>query len=213
MKKIIFISAVVLLASACHKEPTAQDDNNGYLVYTSPAKDFKFTEYTTFDIADSVLVIGQTDKPYYSQSDNALELIQAYRRNMENYGFIYTPSSPDAQLGIQVTYIEKTEKFIQYYSDPYWWLDYPGYWPAGYWGNWTGFYYGYPVAYTYTTNALLGDMVDLAGGVNSDGKLEIVWSSYIGGPASSSIKNDVRRMSDSVNQAFAQSPYLNKDAK
>jgi hypothetical protein len=213
MKKILFFSALVLLAAGCQKEPSQQDNSDEYLVYTSPAKDFNFSKYTTFDIADSVLVIGQTAKPYYSQLQNALALIQAYRTNMEKCGFIYTPSNPDAQLGIQVTYIEKTEKFIQYYSDPYWWLDYPGYWPAGYWGNWTGFYYGYPVTYTYTTNALMADMVDLADGPNADGKLEIVWSCYIGGPASYSIQNDVKRMTNSVNQAFAQSPYLNKTAK
>ena len=118
MKKILFFSALVLLAAGCQKEPSQQDNSDEYLVYTSPAKDFNFSKYTTFDIADSVLVIGQTAKPYYSQSQNALALIQAYRTNMEKCGFIYTPSNPDAQLGIQVTYIEKTEKFIQYYSDP-----------------------------------------------------------------------------------------------
>jgi hypothetical protein len=50
-------------------------------------------------------------------------------------------------------------------------------------------------------------MVDLTS-VNPEGKLEIVWTSYIGGPASYSIQNDVARMKDSINQAFAQSPYL-----
>jgi hypothetical protein len=40
--------------------------------------------------------------------------------------------------------------------------------------------------------------------------LTIVWSSYIGGPASSSIYNDVQRMRLAVNQAFEQSPYLKR---
>lgn len=208
MKKILLISAVALMAIACQKEPYSQDGDGEYLVYTSPAKDVDFTNFRTFDIADSVLVVGQTKKPYYSQSNNALALIQAYRTNMENLGYIYLPSNPDAQLGIQVTYAEDTQKFVQYYDDPYWWLDYPGYWPAGYWGNWTGWYYPYPVVYTYTTNALITDMVDLTAG-EQNGKLKIVWSCYIGGPASASINYDVKRMTNAVNQAFAQSPYLN----
>ena len=208
MKKILLISAVALMAIACQKEPYSQDGDGEYLVYTSPAKDVDFTNFRTFDIADSVLVVGQTKKPYYSQSNNALALIQAYRTNMENLGYIYLPSNPDAQLGIQVTYAEDTQKFVQYYDDPYWWLDYPGYWPAGYWGNWTGWYYPYPVVYTYTTNALIADMVDLTAG-EQNGKLKIVWSCYIGGPASASINYDVKRMTNAVNQAFAQSPYLN----
>ncbi len=208
MKKLLFISALVLLATACHKEPYSQDSDSEYLVFTSPSKDVKFAEFQTFDIVDSVLVIGQQPKPYYSQSDNALALIQAYRTNMEKLGYIYTPSNPDTQLGIQLTYVEKTERYVQYYDDPYWWLDYPGYWPSGYWGNWTGWYYPYPVSYTYTTNALITDMVDLTGEEKEGNKLEIVWSCYIGGPASASLNYDVKRMSAAVDQAFAQSPYL-----
>lgn len=196
-----------MLLAACHKEPYPQDGDNQYLVYTSPGKDVNFTQFQTFDIADSLLVIGQSDKPMYSQSNNALALIQAFRTNMEKRGFIYTPSNPDADLGIQLTYVIKTERYVQYYDDPYWWLDYPGYWPAGYWGNWTGWYYPYPVTYTYTTNALVTDMVDLTAG-EENGKLKIIWSCYIGGPASASINYDVKRMTSAVNQAFKQSPYL-----
>ena len=209
MKRILIFSSLALLAAACQVEPYSQDNDGEYLVYTSPSKNVTFADYQTFDVMDSVLVIGQKDKPYYSQSDNALALIQAFRVNMEKLGYIYTPSNPDTQLGRQLTYVERTERFVQYYDDPYWWLDYPGYWPAGYWGNWTGWYYPYPVTYTYTTNALITDMVDLTS-ENAEGKLEIVWSCYIGGAASYSIRNDVNRMKESINQAFVQSPYLKR---
>lgn len=209
MKKILVFAAALLTLAACHKEPFPGDGDNEYLVYTSPGKDVSFTNYRTFDLADSLLIIGQSDKPVYSQSQNALALIQAFRTNMEKIGYIYTPSNPEADLGIQLTYIIKTERYVQYYDNPYWWLDYPGYWPAGYWGNWTGWYYPYPVTYTYTTNALITDMVDLTS-ENPEGKLEIVWSCYIGGAASYSIRNDVNRMKESINQAFVQSPYLKR---
>lgn len=210
MKRILFFSTLALMAIACHKEPYPQDGDSEYLVYTQPAKDVNFADFQTFDIADSLLVIGQSEKPQYSHSNNALALIQAYRTNMEKAGYIYTPSNPDADLGIQLTYIIKTERYIQYYNnDPYWWLDYPGYWPSGYWGNWYGWYYPYPVTYTYTTNAFIAEMVDL----NSEqGKaLKIVWSAYIGGPAGYSVQDDINRMKDSVDQAFAQSPYLTRN--
>ena len=213
MKKILFISAAVLLLAACHKEPYPQDGDNEYLVYTSPGKDVNFKNYKTFDIADSLLIIGEKDKPVYSQSQNALALIQAYRTNMEKAGFIYTPSNPDADLGVQLTYIVKTERYVKYYDDPYWWLDYPGYWPSGYWGNWTGYYYPRPVVYTYTTNALLADIVNLTGEQDADKPLEVLWTSYIGGPASSSLQQDVQRLTSAVDQAFVQSPYLKGSAQ
>lgn len=207
MKKILLFSAAVLVIAACHKEPYPQDGDNEYLVYTSPGKDVDFSKFKTFDIVDSLLVIGQGDKPVYSQSQNALALIQEYRTNMEGLGYIYTPSNPDADLGIQLTYIIKTERYVKYYDNPYWWLDYPGYWP-GYWGNWYGYYCPRPVTYTYTTNALLADMVNLAAEKDADKPLEILWTSYIGGPAGSSYQNDVDRMKRAIDQAFTQSPYL-----
>ena len=108
MKKILLIPALALLAVACHKEPYIDSDNE-YLVYTSPGKDATFASFTTFDLADSLLVIGQSAKPEYSQSQNALALIQAVRTNMDNAGYFYTPDNPDADLGIQMTYVIKTD--------------------------------------------------------------------------------------------------------
>lgn len=209
MKKILLIPAVIILTVACHKEPYIDGDNE-YLVYTSPSKNVDFTSYRTFDLADSLLIIGQSSKPVYSQSDNALALIQAVRTNMEKMGYIYTPSNPAADLGIQMTYVIKTERYVQYYNDPYWWLDYPGYWSPGFWGNYTGFYYPYPVTYTYSTNSLMIDMVNLTTPQTGDEALEVVWSVYIGGPAGSSVTSDVNRMKDAINQAFTQSSYLAK---
>ena len=210
MKRILIFSTLALLAAACQKEPYPQDGDSEYLVYTEPAKNVNFADFQTFDIADSLLVIGQSEKPQYSQSNNALALIQAYRTNMEKAGYIYTPSNPDADLGIQLTYIIKTERYVQYYNnDPYWWLDYPGYWPSGYWGNWYGWYYPYPVTYTYTTNAFLAEMVDL--NTEEGQALKIVWSCYIGGPAGYSTQDDINNMKNSVDQAFAQSPYLTRN--
>ncbi len=209
MKKILLIPAVILFAVACHKEPYIDSDNE-YLVYTAPGKEATFAGFTTFDLADSLLVIGQSSKPEYSQSNNALALIQAVRTNMEKLGYIYTPDNPDADLGIQMTYVVKTERYVQYYNDPYWWLDYPGYWSPGFWGNYVGYYYPYPVTYTYSTNALMVDMVNLTTPKTGEEALEVIWSAYVGGPASASITTDLDKMKSAIDQAFVQSPYLKK---
>lgn len=209
MKKILLISAVIMMAAACHKEPYGNDDGE-YLVYTTPGKDVDFSPFKTYYLADSLLVIGSGDNPQYSQSDNAMELIERVRNNMENYGYVYTSDRDDADLGIQMTFVVKTERFVKYYSNPYWWIDYPGYWLPGFWGNWCGFYYPYPISYTYSTNALMIDMVNLDSPQGKDEKLEVIWSSYIGGPAGYSLSSDIDRIEDSIDQAFVQSPYLKK---
>ena len=208
MRKILFISAVVLLMAACQKEPYTSDNDNSYLVYTSPGKDVNFTQYKTFDMTDSLLVIGQGSKPKYVRNDAVKAILLDFRRNMEARGFVYTPDAEAADLGVQLTYVIKTERFVQFYSDPYWWLDYPGYWPSGYWGNWNGYYMPRPVTYTYTTNALLTDIVNLTGEQKEGTPLEILWTSYIGGPAGSTIQGDVTRMTEAIDQAFKQSEYL-----
>ncbi len=207
MKKILFFAAAVLTIAACHKEPFTDRDYE-YLVYTSPGKDVNFTQYKTFHVADSLLVIGQGDKPMYSNTQAAKDLVAAYKENMQQRGFAYTANAAEADLGVQLTYIVKTERYVQYYNNPYWWLDYPGYWPAGYWGNWHGYYYPRPVTYTYTTNALLADIVNLTAEKTTETPLEVLWSSYIGGPAGSSYQNNVARLQKAVDQAFDQSPYI-----
>lgn len=208
MRKILFISAAVLLMAACQKEPYTSDNDNSYLVYTSPGKDVNFTQYKTFDMTDSLLVIGQGSKPKYVRNDAVKAILLDFRRNMEARGFVYTPDAEAADLGVQLTYVIKTERFVQFYSNPYWWLDYPGYWPSGYWGNWNGYYMPRPVTYTYTTNALLTDIVNLTGEQKEGTPLEILWTSYIGGPAGSTIQGDVTRMTEAIDQAFKQSEYL-----
>ncbi len=210
MKKILLISAAILALAACHKEPY-MDSDNGYLVYTSPDKDVDFTQFKTYHVADSVLIIGQGDKPVYTNSAAAVELILQVRENLQKRGYTFVPDIADADLGVQLTYMVKTEKYVHYYGDNYWWYNYPGYWPSGYWGPWRSYYYPRPVVYTYTTNALVTDIVNLnavPAAEDEDKPLEIVWTSYIGGSAGNAYPGAQKTMLDAIDQAFVQSPYL-----
>lgn len=209
MKKILYLMIGALVVVSCHKEPSPQDPDNEYLVYTEPAKNVDFKKFKTFYLPDSLLVIGQSEKPYYSQTANAQALIREFKNNMIHYGYIYTSDPSEADLGLQLTYIVHTERFVQYYNDPYWWMDYPGYWSPSFWGDWYGFYYPGPMTYTYSTNAMIADMVDLTPEPGSGKSLQVVWTSYLGGPSGPSLYYDVRRMIQSIDQAFEQSPYLN----
>lgn len=209
MKKIIIISTLAFLALACQKEPYLYDTDNEYLVYTLPDDEVDFGKFKTFNIADSILILDNAEKPEYSQSANAAALIKTFRTNMEKAGYIYNQSDPD--LGIQLTYMVKSDKYVHYYENPYWWLDFPGYWSPGIWGDWYGFYYPRPLVFSYSTNALMADMVDLT--EDDRESLEIIWYSYIGGAAGPSLSYDIDRMKDAIEQAFEQSPYLSRTDK
>lgn len=213
MKRILIISALAVMALSCQKQPDVYDMDGEYLVYTAPGKDSDFTKYSAFTVADSLLVIGMSEKPYYSKTEDALALVHKFRNNMEKKGYAYTADPKSADLGVQVTYIVKTERYVQYYDTPYWWLDYPGYWSPGYWGDWYGYYHPRPVTYTRSSNALLADIVDLTAEKGSDKPLAVVWSSYIGGDALYSPSREIERMEAAIDQAFAQSPYMSVKGK
>lgn len=217
MKKILIIGSLAVLALACQKEPYLAEQDGEYLVYTSPDSGVVFSNFTTYHIPDSVLVVGQDDKPVYSTSDKAMELVELFKSNLNALGYVYTDNVKEADMGVQLTYLIKTERYVHLYDNPYWWLYLPGYWPYYFWGDWFGWYNPHPVRYTLTTNALVGEFVDLLPAAEasdtSEVPLRIVWSTYIGGPATTSLDYNMSEMKDAVNQAFAQSPYLSRTSK
>ena len=89
---------------------------------------------------------------------------------------------------------------------------YPGW---GYWGGW-GWWGGYPgwgypggtVVYSYTTGTIFISMIDPAE-INGDGTYGAVWGARINGVVSnSSTANTNSRITQRINDAYAQSPYL-----
>ena len=75
------------------------------------------------------------------------------------------------------------------------------------WGPWWGgWYYPYPVTYTYSTNTLVMEMVDLTG--DTDGKnIPVLWYANASGAQYSGMYN-LQLLVNSVQQAFKQSEYI-----
>lgn len=209
MKKIIFLAAAISLVTACHKEPYPQDRDGEFLVYTVKGDVSDFSGFTTYYIADEVMVVGENGKAEASTTSNALSLVNEVRKMMESRGYTYEADKTLADLGLQLTYMEETTRYLNYVSDPYWWLDYPGYWGSGYWGNYGGWYHPYPVTYTYSTTSLVLDMVDRTAVQGEDQKLPVIWSAFIGGETGYA-NRDVFKLRAGIDQAFVQSSYIEK---
>lgn len=212
MKKLIpFLFAAVWLVTACEKTPDTGRLDDNYLVYTNYDDDADFDEYVTFFVPDSVLVINNTsDKPKYLYATPESDIIIAsFVKGMENAGYIRVPDKMEADLGMQVSYVEDTYRF-RLYNDYPWWYGYPWYWNWTYWGNWGGWYWPYSVTYSYTTGSILGELVDLTEPENPSKKLKVVWSCYLSGLLNSNGSLNTADVQQSIGQAFAQSPYLDK---
>ena len=97
-------------------------------------------------------------------------------------------------------------------TDNYGTVWYPGW---GYWGGW-GWWGGYPgwgypggsVSYSYTTGSIFMTMLDPdKDNIIDDNKFGAVWLARINGVLSNSI-NTSARITQRINDAFNQSPYL-----
>lgn len=208
MKKLIPILLAVFAFASCEKDPDMGKLDNNYLVYTNYDKKADFKTPTTFYLADKILIIGDTEEPKYLEGKAAEEILAAYTKNMETRG--YAPETQEnADLGIQVSYIQSTY-YLTSYGQPEWWWNYPGYWNPGYWGNWGGWYYPYAVTYSYSTNSFLTEMVNLQAPSGEGKNLPVVWTSYLTGFETGSSAINRTLAVEAVNQSFVQSPYLKK---
>lgn len=212
MKQVFpMLFAVALLVAACEKTPDTGKLDDDYLVYTDYDAETDFAKFTTFYVPDSVLIIdNSSNKPKFLYGTPASELIIAnYVKGMEQAGYVRTFDKANADLGMQVSYVEETYRF-RYYNNYPWWYGYPWYWSFGYWGNWGGWYWPYSITYSYSTGSVLGELVDLTLPESTSKQLRVVWSSYISGLLNNDGTLNTTEVKQAIEQAFSQSPYLKK---
>ncbi len=212
MKQVFpMLFAAALLVTACEKTPDTGKLDDDYLVYTDYDAETDFAKFTTFYVPDSVLIIdNSSNKPKFLYGTPASELIIAnYVKGMEQAGYVRTLDKANADLGMQVSYVEDTYSF-RYYNNYPWWYGYPWYWNFGYWGNWGGWYWPYSIIYSYSTGSVLGELVDLTLPESTSKQLRVVWSSYISGLLNNDGTLNTTEVKQAIEQAFSQSPYLKK---
>lgn len=212
MKQVFpMLFAAALLVTACEKTPDTGKLDDDYLVYTDYDAETDFAKFTTFYVPDSVLIIdNSSNKPKFLYGTPASELIIAnYVKGMEQAGYVRTLDKANADLGMQVSYVEDTYSF-RYYNNYPWWYGYPWYWSFGYWGNWGGWYWPYSITYSYSTGSVLGELVDLTLPESTSKQLKVVWSSYISGLLNNDGTLNTTEVKQAIEQAFSQSPYLKK---
>lgn len=205
----LLVALLGLALASCQKEPSLSSLHDDYLVYTAYDTATDFSAAGTYFIPDSILLIGNSAKAVYWKDDNARQIVNAIVTNMDARNFRRVDVREEADLGIQLSYVERVTYYVGY-DNPYWWWYYPYYWSPGYWGDWTGWHYPFPVYYGYTAGSLLVEMVDIEEAPQQGRKLPVVWNTFIGGLLTSSQSVNLQRTLDAVDQAFVQSPYLVK---
>lgn len=203
MKKLLFYISLPLLAVSCEKEPDMTELDADLAVYTDYDSSVDFGSYKTYFLPDSILEAGEYKATYW-KDENAMKIIKAVETNMNQRGYtrITDPNEKDnADIGIQLSYLNESYQIV---SGGY----FGGWWDYGYWDPWWGgWYYPYPITYSYNTNTLIMEMVDLTADQESR-NIPVVWYANSSGSQYSGMYN-LQLLVNSVNQAFKQSEYIN----
>lgn len=198
------IVVCAVLASSCQKDPDTDKLDDSYLVYTNYDIGTDFGAFESFYVIDSILIIGNGEKATYWNNANSQKIVNAFVSELSLAGYGIADSETDADLVLQLSYINTTYYFNAYNPGP-WWNSYPGYWN---WGGW-GWYYPYSFSYSYSTGSIIGELVDTNSPTPLNDKLTVVWNTYICGLLNGNNLSLSRTM-EAIEQAFEQSPYLHR---
>ena len=204
MKKISILALVLActLIVSCQKDPDTDNLDGSYLVYTNSDTGTDFKSLGSYYVIDSILIIGNSEKSNYWNNSNSQKIVNAFEAQLATAGYEEAEGIDDADVVLQLSYINNTYYFTSYGQGP-WWNSYPGYWN---WGNW-GWYYPYSFSYSYSTGSIIGELVNTNAPTPLDDKLTVVWNTYICGLLNGNNLSMSRTM-EAISQAFNQSPYL-----
>lgn len=213
MKKILLMFCCIagMLMSSCEKDPDMGELNVNLVVYTDHDNGTDFGSFKTYFLPDSILEVGSIYASYW-KDENARTLIKEVESEMNRRGYtrITDPERKDeADLGVQLSYIAQSTQVVAGWGDPF-----LGWWNYGFWGPWwSGWYYPYPVTYSYDTNALVMEMVDLTdkGDSNSKHQLPVVWYSSASGFKFNNSRFNMQLLLEGIDQAFTQSGYIGSE--
>ncbi|AWW32050.1 DUF4136 domain-containing protein [Echinicola strongylocentroti] len=173
------------------------------IVYTTYQEDYDFQSKSTYSMPDQIVTdvkVDDGDTTYvYMDAKFANPILSEIEQNMESYGWTRVGVEETADMLLMPAGTSTTNYYY------YWWYDW---WWGGYYPGWWGWYYPpyYPVS-SYTTGSLILVLTDpSAAETNPINKSNAAWLSVSNGILT--YYNDIERVTDAIDQAFDQSPYL-----
>ncbi|HET7544467.1 MAG TPA: DUF4136 domain-containing protein [Polyangiaceae bacterium] len=208
---------------ACH--PTGIDDSSETdVVVTRQANEYNYSQNKTYDIPDKIADLCTVDPSQFPDAGaagegptrpdlNCNEITHAFdtkilddiETHLKALGYtrVAAGETPDVVMLVGAL---SSNNWVAYtwYPWNYWY-----YWWPPYYG-WGGIYYPYyPVTsvVNYPTGSLVMDLVSLKTS-DPDHRTPAIWTGYISGLLAQGEQSSATRIDNSIDQAFAQSPYL-----
>ncbi len=205
--QIGIIAGMVMALTACYPEG-AEYYSDTDLVITNYNTGYDFNGIQTYFMADSLRhIVDEGTIPDRSMDSY---IISELERNFVSLGYtrldttdINAGGTPDVVVVVSAIKV-KIENIYTYPYYPGWcwgWYCYPGY-------GWYYPWYGYTYVISYETGTVFWDMFDAD---NVDIENEIIpveWTGAINGVLGSGVSTNQSRLTEGIDQAFLQSPYL-----
>jgi hypothetical protein len=189
---LFFMVAIsLILFNSCYKDYDLSIASYDTVVTVYDEED-ELTGYATYDIDEDWVDLNDPDNTA-SPPTNASTFLSAIRAEMANYGWTEVTSGSEDVL-IKLAYSETD--FFYSYCYPYWGWYYPPYW--------CGYSYSHSGG---TAHIQLGDPND----PDEEGNIRALWHAGINGILNDTEKGKIDRINDTVAQAYAQSPYLDRN--
>jgi hypothetical protein len=194
MKKNVFLilGTIFLLVSCYPDGPEYYEDLD--IVYTNYTETFDFASKGTYAMPDKIVKVtgnlSEDEGPEFVKEPYNTQILNLIENNMTTLGWTRVDDPEDADLALFPAVWTNTTV--------YYWYDY-----------WCWYYYyycgwGYPMVTSYTTGTFVMALV-----ANGDDYIEpsSVWTAALNGLVSGSY--NASRVTQAIDQAFKQSPYLN----
>jgi hypothetical protein len=195
MKNGIYFLLIMIFMVSCYPEQANLYENFD-LVYTNYEEEFDFSSQRTYVMPDKIVKITGNledgEEPKFIKEPYNSQVLSQIESNMTAKGWTKIEDPKNADIAILPAVWTNTT--VTYYYDYWCWYD-------SYYCDW-GYYY--PYGTSYTTGTLVMSMVTYG-----DSLIDpyIVWTGLANGLLSGYY--DVDRVTQAVDQAFEQSPYLN----
>jgi hypothetical protein len=194
-----------MLAMACQPEPDNLLLFDELVVSTNYDPSADFSAYTTYALPTDTLGFISNTNPndtilvHGSRSSFPRPVLQQVEENMNSAGYTRVGKHEQPDIGVNVYVVQDLNLFQQ--------VIYPNFYFPYYYGYSSFFYYPFVNTYAYNTGALVVEFVDLKH-LTMDRKVRVIWNAYMGDVYST--VDLIQQTRDAIDQAFLQSPYLNK---
>ena len=201
---IPMVAIAVLAMWGCYPGSVTVSELDTVLTLFDDEEDFQ--RFTTFHLADTIVVIGDDDNEVDHKYDD--DILNEVRQNMLDLGYEERDQIEGTDVVLLVEY-SRSDLLVGWNPCPGCWCGYWCWYPGWPWYGYNPYYPWGGVVYSYPVGTVFITMFDNTG---EEPPMDMVapapWTAAFNGLIQGSDSQILQRIERAIDQAFDQSPYL-----